>query len=129
MKNDYDIIKKAYGENFAKLCRTLFPQILEKEGVLPDLMMSLFAPSRFLYDDVMASGKETFQNFVMGKFYEAHARQLDSESETEQVPTPEELFDKAGYVLTKSKTDEDVKPFGIESTKLGSTIAIDGVNA
>ena len=33
MKNDYDIIKKAYGEKFAKLCRTLFPQILEKEGV------------------------------------------------------------------------------------------------
>ena len=111
MKNDYDIIKKAYGEKFAKLCRTLFPQILEKEGVLPDLMMSLFAPSRFLYDDVMASGKETFQNFVMGIFYETHAHQLDSESETEQVPTPEELFDKAGYVLTKCETDEDVKSF------------------
>ncbi len=110
MKSDYDIIKKAYGENFAKLCRSLFPQILEKEGMLPDLIMSLFAPSRFLYDDVMASGKEAFQNFVMGKFYETHTNLIDK-SKTEQVPTPEELFDKAGYVLTKCETDEDVKSF------------------
>ncbi|MBP3630313.1 MAG: leucine-rich repeat protein, partial [Clostridia bacterium] len=39
------------------------------------------------------------------------AHLLDSESETQQIPTPEELFDKAGYVLTKCETDEDVKSF------------------
>lgn len=34
MNSDLKILKKKYGENFSKLCRNLFPSILEEEGTL-----------------------------------------------------------------------------------------------
>ena len=62
MKSDYEILKKHYGENFARLCRTLFPTILETPGLLSETIMSKFAPSRSLYDDII-------ENDIKGDFF------------------------------------------------------------
>ena len=45
--NNKDLIeiKKKYGENMSHLCRTLFPSILEKEGLLLELLLEHFHPS------------------------------------------------------------------------------------
>ena len=42
MNSDLKIIKKKYGENFSKLCRKLFPSILENQGELGSIITSFF---------------------------------------------------------------------------------------
>ena len=49
MNKDYNTLKKYYGENFAKLCRNLFPTLLEKEGLLSNIILSKFYPNHHLY--------------------------------------------------------------------------------
>lgn len=103
MKKDFEIIKKKYGERFAKLCRTLFPTILEKEGLLPQILEEKFEPSKFLYEDITENRMEKeFQNFIY-----TYAN-INNEETKEINETPEELFDKAGYTLYKCETNEDV---------------------
>ena len=52
MVDDLKIIKKRYGENMSKLCRELFPTLLESNGLLSSLMLSKFGDNHFLYDDL-----------------------------------------------------------------------------
>jgi len=105
MKYDLDIIKKKYGENFARLCRTLFPTILETKGKLTELLEKHFMPSKYLYEDIINSGKtKMFQDYIIG----LTKKEVEVEDITE---TPEELFEKAGYVLFKCKNNEDVLKF------------------
>ena len=52
MVNDLKIIKKKYGEKFSKLCRDLFPSIIE-ENKLYEVLSSLFYENHFLYDDII----------------------------------------------------------------------------
>ena len=67
MNSDLNRIKKKYGENFAHLCRELFPTILETEGLLPDIIESKFYPNKFLYDDIINNNLELrFQSFING---------------------------------------------------------------
>ena len=53
LNKDLEIIKKKYGENMMKLCRELFPSILEEEGVLSKIILSNFYPNHNLYDDII----------------------------------------------------------------------------
>ena len=63
------ILKKKYGENFSKLCRELFPSILENEGELVSIITSLFKESHFLYDDLITYDRvRSFQRLVMNKY-------------------------------------------------------------
>ena len=48
MNQDLINIKKHYGEEMMHLCRRLFPSLLEREGLLFDLMTTNFAYSKFL---------------------------------------------------------------------------------
>ena len=50
--DDLKIIKKKYGENMMHLCRKLFPTLLEEEGLLSNILLSHFEPSKFLYNDI-----------------------------------------------------------------------------
>ena len=50
---DEKIIRKLYGEKMWHLCRSLFPTLLETEGLLTKLLQDHFNPSRFLYDDIV----------------------------------------------------------------------------
>lgn len=49
MMQDLKYIKKKYGENMSKLCRELFPSLLETEGLLSNIMTSTFNESRLLF--------------------------------------------------------------------------------
>lgn len=108
--NEYKNLKRKYGENFAKFCRTNFPGILEEEGKLSEILESKFTPSHYLFEDIQEQNQETaFKNFIFTLFYEGSEEQ--KEDTPKHIPTPEELMDKAGYVLYKCETDEDVKSF------------------
>ena len=103
MNSDLKILKKKYGENFSKLCRELFPSILENEGELVSIITFLFKESHFLYDDLITYDRvKSFQRLVMNKYNKI----LDSVIDTEK--TPYELFKEQGYTLKECLTNEEI---------------------
>ena len=101
-------IKKKYGENFMKLCRELFPTILEHGGKLEEVLDSTFAGnSRTLYEDIVnAKLERAFKNYIYSK--------MDMELPTEETvisKTPYELLDEAGYFLYECLTEEEIQRF------------------
>lgn len=105
---DLKFIKKNYGERFMHLCRTLFPSILEHEGLLPKLISDNFAPTRSLYDAITKENKQSlFKNFIMS--------QADFDEEFKKAntkKTPKELLSEAGYILyPECKKEKDIQYF------------------
>ena len=110
---DLKFIKKQYGEDFMHLCRTLFPTILEKEGMLSDIISSKFAPSNSLYEDLTLYEGDTlkFKSFIFDE-YNKIVNQKDEIVYENSKKTPEELLDKAGYILyPECKTEEEIQSF------------------
>mgnify|MGYP003304220615 CR=1 FL=1 len=106
MNQDLKIIKKKYGEKMMHLCRTLFPTILEEEGLLPKLLESKFYPSRYLYYDIVGRNFVLeFQDFIYGLMKKEKIKENDIKQ------TPYELLDKAGYILYECKTEKDIQSF------------------
>ena len=65
LNKDLEIIKKKYGENMMKLCRSFFSSILEEEGVLSKIILSNFYPNHNLYDDIIDNKLENnFKNYI-----------------------------------------------------------------
>lgn len=106
MDGELKKIKKLYGEDFAKLCRTLFSRILDDEGKLLEILLSKFAPSRTLYDELIRQDR-VFE--FKGMIYKAAGIAKPEKKDTEK--TPEQLLAEAGYRLYRCKTDRDVKSF------------------
>ncbi len=103
---DLKFIKKYYGEDFMHLCRSLFPTLLETEGLLSKIIFKIFAPTRELYDAVK-NNVDAFADFIFGI---AKLRQGQGIVKTDK--TPEQLMDEAGYILyPECKTYEDIKKF------------------
>jgi len=101
-------IKKIYGEDFMKLCRDLFPTILEQEGRLYEILTTSFAGnSRSLYEDIVINELEAeFKNFIYSKInVEDDKKQLKDER------TPYEILDEAGYDLTECTTEAEIQNF------------------
>ena len=103
---DLKWIKKHYGEKFSHLCRSLFPTILETEGLLTKLLSEHFPPSRELYNDLILNDLTLkFKNYV-------HNLTETKENKKETKLTPEELLDKAGYILyPECKSERDIQSF------------------
>ncbi|MDO5002731.1 MAG: hypothetical protein Q4E39_00675 [bacterium] len=107
MNEDLKIIKKKYGENMMKLCRELFPSLLEQEGLLPQLMLEHFVPSHDLYDDIVDCGLNTaFKNYIYNIAYPEKEK-----VENSIVKTPKELLDEAGYDLYECHSEEEIQAF------------------
>ena len=106
-KNDFELLKKKYGENFAKLCRTLFPTILENEGLLTRLITGNFAESRFLYEDITKSADITddFKTYIYGLV------DVEKFNSTASIELPEVLLNRAGYKLYKCESEEEIQSF------------------
>lgn len=105
---DLKLIKKRYGEKFAHLCRELFPTLLEKEGLLTQLLSKHFPPSRELYNDLVSNDLiYSFKSYIYSLI------PSDNLEKQKQVNlSPEELMDKAGYILyPECKTEEDIQSF------------------
>ena len=106
--NELKKIKKKYGENFMKLCRELFPTILEKEGRLYEILTSTFSDNcKTLYEDLT---KENLQY----QFKEIIYSKVDAETpeiKMKEEKTPYELLEEAGYDLYECKTNEEIQKF------------------
>lgn len=110
-KNDYNLIKKHYGEKMAQLCRDLFPTILEEPGALYEILSQEFAPSRFLYEDIKAAVREEqFKEFILVQFKKRKEKEREKEEPITEL-TPRELCELAGYDFYECRTVEDVKRF------------------
>ena len=101
-------IKKLYGERFMHLCRSLFPTLLEQEGLLTEVLKSTFATnSRTLYDDIVNSDlEEEFKNYIYSK--------IDVEKEKPEIigeKTPYQLLDENGYNLYECNSEEEIQSF------------------
>ncbi len=106
MDGELKRIKKVYGEDFAKLCRSLFPAILEDEGKLLDILTKNFAPTRALCDALDTDEKKFELKYFV--YYEAG---VGSEKPKYNASTPEQLMESVGYKLYRCQTDEEVKQF------------------
>ena len=105
MNADLKKIKKLYGEKMMHLCRSAFPTILEEPGKLVQLMTDNFEPSRFLYEDIVKSGKED-------KFKDYIFTLNDKEEELEEVErSVTELLSDAGYDFYECMTEEEIQSF------------------
>ena len=103
MNSDLKILKKKYGENFSKLCKNLFPSILEEEGTLVSIITSLFKESHFLYDDLIKYNMVySFQKLVMNEY----GKKTNSVIDTGK--SPYELFKEQGYTLKECHTNEEI---------------------
>ena len=101
-------IKKLYGEKFMHLCRSLFPTLLEQEGLLTEILKSSFATnSRTLYDDIVNNDlEEEFKNYIYSK--------IDVEKEMPEIigeKTPYQLLDENGYDLYECNSEEEIQSF------------------
>ena len=99
-------IKKLYGEDFAKYCRSAFPRILEEEGLLLETLKSAFPPSHDIYkalveDDALPE----FKNHI---FYRAGFEKYEPK---ESYKSPSQLMLEAGYSLYKCERESDVMQF------------------
>ena len=101
-------IKKIYGEKFSRLCRDMFPVILEQEGVLLHVLENTFSHNcNSLYEIITENGLETeFKELIYSE--SDLKRELE---EKEESRTPYEILDEAGYNLYECKTEEDIQKF------------------
>lgn len=111
---DLKIIKKYYGEDFAKLCREIFPTILEKEGLLSDIILSKFAPNSFLYQDI--TYHQLFKNILLKSYLDDFKNYIynfvDEKNDIIQTnKSIKELFNDAGYDFYECKTENDIQSF------------------
>lgn len=110
MDKELKQIKKLYGEKFMQFCRDNFSTILDNDGALLQLLQKLFNPSKSLYDDLKKMRMlDDFVVFINSKYEES--QKTDEVQQEIDVPSPAELMDKAGYVLYKCETVEDVEMF------------------
>lgn len=101
---DFKFLKKHYGDRFAKLCRSLFPTILQQKDKLTEIISNNFDNVSTLYDD-LDSVKEDFRDFVYS-FFDVKQKPL-----TKTRKTPEKLMENAGYVLFECETNDDILKF------------------
>ena len=106
MNSDLKIIKKKYGENFSKLCRKLFPNLLEQPNLLSNLIINNFYPNHELYNDLMVGGLIVeFSNYINSLVVKKDDKVVYTNK------TAKELLLEAGYNLYHCQTTEEVNNF------------------
>ena len=106
MNEDLKVIKKKYGENMMRLCRELFPTILEQEGLLSQTMLEHFEPSHELYNDIIANDLSVkFKNYIYNII------EMPEQIKEEVNKIPEELLASVGYDLYECSSKEDIQQF------------------
>ncbi len=102
-------IKRIYGEKFSRLCRELFPQILDQEGALLKILQEKFSRNcNTLCESIEENGlKEDFKDLI----YTAFDDDREEEDKKEDSRTPYEILDEAGYELHECLTEEDIQEY------------------
>ena len=104
MKNDYEAIKKEYGERVARFCREIVPELFEYPGLLPQILEKSFAPHSALYDDLKILGKFNVRNYLYSRI------NIDEPKFTTNKSV-RQLLREAGYSLYECETVNDVLEF------------------
>lgn len=105
MTEELKLIKKFYGEEMMHLCRSLFPTILEKPGLLFSILQDKIAPTRYLAFDIKSKHQEeSFKNYVYSFVT------LDQDSVFVDK-TPSQLLSECGYILYECHTEDDIQRF------------------
>ena len=116
--NDLKLIKRHYGEKMMHLCRSLFPTILQEEGLLYSILTKRFYPGEFLYDDIIENKWENKFSQIIYNLYDKIKNEENKEdkaisfnSDTGKITskTPFELLRSKGYTLYQCKTEDDIK--------------------
>ena len=103
--SDYEIIKKHYGELFAKFCRANFPTILETPGKLSNILLSTFYPNHYLYQDLLDNDYlDSFKKYI----YSLLKREIEEINTNKSV---KELLSLAGYNFYECQTEYDIQQF------------------
>lgn len=103
--DDLKLIKKYYGEKMMHLCREFFPTLLESPGLLSDLILKNFEPSKFLYEDLVKNEKiYEFKDYI-------YNLKESKKIEKTTTNTPKELLSIAAYDLYECKSEEDIQSF------------------
>ncbi len=106
MLDDLKIIKKKYGEEMMHFCRDTFATILEEPGVLSNLLLTYFEPSKELFSDLQKENLENdFKSFIYRKFNK------EEQVTITETKTPQELLASVGYDLYECKNEEDIQKF------------------
>ena len=102
-------IKRIYGEKFSRLCRELFPQILDQEGALLKILQEKFSRNcNTLCESIEENGlKEDFKDLI----YTVFDDDREEEDKKEDSRTPYEILDEAGYELHECLTEEDIQEY------------------
>ena len=108
--DDLKWIKKHYGENLAKFCRSNFPSILEHRGILATILKKHFAPTHSLYDDLKNNNE--FGKFIQIINYSLKDYVSNTDVFSSHGKSPEQLLREAGYTLyPECRTKKDVLKF------------------
>lgn len=107
MDKDLKWIKKNYGEKMMHLARSLFPQILETEGLLPQILKDHFDKNTALANDIESQNKiDEFKDYIFSFV------KNDNEEIIKSLKSAKELMKQAGYVIFEEcLTDEDIQKF------------------
>lgn len=100
-------IKQIYGEKFARMCRDMFPVIIEQEGTLLNILEKRFSHNcNSLYEAITENGLEAdFKELIFSEFDE------EREEVEEETRTPYEILEEKGYDLIECKTEKDIQSF------------------
>ena len=103
-------IKKIYGEKFSHLCRELFPQILEQEGMLLQILQEKFSKNcNTLYETIKSTEMiEDFKDLIYNSFDKNREEQGEKE---ENEKNPYEILEEAGYDLYECLTEDDIQGY------------------
>ena len=109
MNSDLKIIKKYYGEKMMHLCRKNFSTILETPGLLSNILLSTFYPSRYLYEDIVDGYLDDFIQLVISRELSITKKGKVELLDTEK--SPKELLDEAGYNFFECHKEEEIQEF------------------
>ena len=107
--NELKKIKRLYGEKFSRLCRELFPQILENEGQLLKILLEIFSKNcNTLYESIDENNLvEDFKNLI----YSVFDNEKENKKEKIETRTPYEILDEAGYDLHDCLTEDEIHKY------------------
>ena len=105
--SDLRWIKKHYSETLMHLCRDNFPTLLEREGLLKEILSTHFNSNRHLGEDIIEQNKTVeFKNFIYSLVDIKRSNRIISNK------SAVELMDEAGYILyPECKSEEDIQAF------------------
>lgn len=112
MSEELKKIKKLYGEEMSHLCRELFPDILDDEGKLLDILKNTFYPNHRIASDIKKNCyKREFRNFIVNIYEKKDTIQKEIEVDYSEVESPYALLEQNGYVLYECKNESDIQSF------------------